>query len=199
GALAESRVRAFPALRYFVSAAAPLHTTTAQAVFDRFGKHVVQGYGLSECMNFATTMPVDLGDDDYRALMLQSTTPPAGHALSGCEVAVGGGEGAMVGAGTAGEVCVRGHSLMSGFLGNPRATAEALRDGWLRTGDLGRWDPGPDGRPLVTITGQLKHIAKCGGIGVALEEVERAVRRSPAVREACCVSRPHRALGEALT
>ena len=106
GALVESRGTALPELRYFVSAAAPLHTATAQAVFERFGKRVVQGYGLSECMNFATTMPVDLSDDDYRALMLESTTPPVGRALSGCEVSIapGPGNGTRTGPGVIGEV-----------------------------------------------------------------------------------------------
>jgi acyl-CoA synthetase (AMP-forming)/AMP-acid ligase II len=132
-------------------------------------------------------MPVRLDDAWYAELMLRTDTPPVGRALYGCEVAV-----------LDGEVCVRGHSLMTGYLGNPEATAEALRDGWLRTGDLGRLDPGPEG-PLLTITGRRKHIAKCGGIGVSFEEIERAVRRSPLVSDACCVSRPHTGLGEAVT
>lgn len=196
--LSVSRVRALPRLRHIISAAAPLHSSTARGVMDRWGKRVVQGYGLSECMNFATTMPVEMEDVDYKECVLDAEIPPVGHALPGCEVAVLDGDGQPVAEGD-GEVCIRGHSVMSGYLANPTETAKAFRGGWLRTGDIGRLVVGPTGAPLLTLTGRAKHIAKCGGIGVSFEEIERAARRSSAVKDVCCVARPHRLLGEALT
>lgn len=188
-----------PRLRYFVSAAAPLHPRTAQDVMTKLGKRVVQGYGLSECMNFATMMPVDLPDEEYARLMLDADTPPVGHAIDGCEVAIADDNSAQSALGAVGEVCVRGHSVMTGYINNPDASAAALHAGWLRTGDLGYLAPGPGTMPLLTITGRLKHIAKCGGLSVSLEEVERAIRRLRQIRDVCCVSRPHTTLGEALT
>jgi acyl-CoA synthetase (AMP-forming)/AMP-acid ligase II len=88
---------------------------------------------------------------------------------------------------------------MSEYLGAAAETAEALRGGWLHTSDLGRLDSGPLGTSLLTVTGRIKHIAKCGGLGVSFEEIERAVLRLAMVREACCVARPHPILGEALS
>ncbi|MFJ1461674.1 class I adenylate-forming enzyme family protein [Nocardia sp. N2S4-5] len=200
GVMAETRGGSIPAeLRYVVSAAAPLYPATVESLWDRFRLRVVQGYGLSECMNFATTMPTDLSEADYLALMTKTEAPPVGSALPGCEVAVLDERDAEVSEGEIGEVCVRGHSIMTGYLGNPEANAAALHGGWLRTGDLGRLAAGPDGRAYLSITGRIKHIAKCGGLGVSLEEIERAVRRLPGVRDACCVSRSHASLGEAVT
>lgn len=188
-----------PRLRYFISAAAPLYSRTARQVMTKFGKRIVQGYGLSECMNFATMMPVDLPDEEYERLMLGNDTPPVGHALDGCEVAVADANGSQSAPGAIGEICVRGHSVMTGYINNPGASAAALHAGWLRTGDLGYLTPRPGATPLLTVTGRLKHIAKCGGLSLSLEEVERAIRRLPQTRDACCVSRPHATLGEALT
>jgi acyl-CoA synthetase (AMP-forming)/AMP-acid ligase II len=166
---------------------------------DRWGKRVVQGYGLSECMNFATTMPVGLSDAEYGALVLDAEVPPVGHAIHGCEVAVFDGDGRLAADGGVGEVGIRGHSVMTGYLARDAETAAAFRGGWLRTGDLGRQVGGPGGTQLLTLTGRSKHVIKCGGVGVSFEEVERAVRAYAAVEDACCVARPHRLLGEALT
>lgn len=194
--LSESRRwPALPKLAYFISAAAPLSAQTAAAVYARGGQRIVQGYGLSECMNFATTMPVDLSDTEYEERFLRCDIPPVGHALEGCEVAVAASD---AGPPDAGEVIVRGHSLMTGYIGDADATFQALGDGGLRTGDLGRLTEGP-GRPWLTLLGREKNVAKCGGISVSLEEVDRWVAGLPGVREACCVRRPDGHRGDAVT
>lgn len=193
--LAESR--RWPALRdlrYFVSAAAPLSAETAAAVYARGGRRIVQGYGLSECMNFATTMPVDLSVAEYEERFLRCDVPPVGHQLHGCEVSVAATDGEPS---AAGEVVVRGHSLMTGYIGDADATSRALGGG-LRTGDLGRLADGTGGQWL-TLLGRGKNVAKCGGISVSLEEVDRLVGSLHGVRETCSVRRADARRGDAIT
>ncbi|MDH6492287.1 class I adenylate-forming enzyme family protein [Streptomyces sp. SAI-127] len=188
-----------PALRYFISAAAPLARGTAQAVYERGRHRVVQGYGLSECMNFATTMPADLAGPEYEDHVLGREVPAVGHPLHGCEVAVLSRDGRTLGEGEVGEVGVRGHSLMSCYVGDEEATARTLRDGWLWTGDLGRLDVTGGHRPWLTLVGRQKNVAKCGGVSVSLEEVDRWITVMPGIREACCVRRADPRRGDALT
>lgn len=198
-AISESRRwPALPKLRYFVSAAAPLGPATAAAILDRAGHRIVQGYGLSECMNFATTMPTNLTADQYGRLVLGSDPSPVGHPLFGCEVSVRDKAGLELGTGAVGEVWIRGHSIMTGYLHNEADTADSLGAGWLRTGDLGRRDEFSVDNEVLTITGRLKHIAKCGGLSISLEEVERWIARLPDIRDVGCVARPDPLRGEAI-
>jgi acyl-CoA synthetase (AMP-forming)/AMP-acid ligase II len=187
------------ALRYFVSAAAPLAPATAAAVYERGGHRIVQGYGLSECMNFATTMPTDLRGAAYEDGVLRAEVPPVGNALYGCEVEIVDPDGRVRADGTVGEVGVRGHSLMSGYIGDPAATRQAFDGGWLRTGDLGRLDPSTRGERWLTLVGRQKNVAKCGGVSVSLEELDRWVMSLPGVRGVCCVRRPDVDRGDAVT
>ncbi|GAA1094051.1 acyl--CoA ligase [Streptomyces javensis] len=182
---------------YFVSAAAPLTTRTARAVRDRFGARVLQGYGLTETVNFSTTLPADLSEDTYRRLMLDTDIPTIGTALFGNEVAVLTPEGERAAPGQVGEICVRGHNVMSRYEANPAATDEAFAGGWFHTQDLGTEVADPD-RPesFVVVTGRRKNIAKVGGETVSLDEMDRVLRAVPRVRDAACAALPHRFLGE---
>ncbi|GAA3728696.1 acyl--CoA ligase [Plantactinospora mayteni] len=186
-----------PEFRYFLSAAAPLGAQTARDVYDQLGARIVQGYGLTETTNFATTMPPDLTEDDYRRLMLDTDIPPIGVALHGNEVSVRNSTGEPVPAGTVGEIQVRGHNVMSRYAGNSEATAQAFSGGWFHTGDLGmlRADPAT-GREYVVITGRIKNMAKVRGEAVSLEEMERVLQAHPGVVDAACVATPDRLAGE---
>ncbi|MEU5208675.1 class I adenylate-forming enzyme family protein [Streptomyces sp. NPDC020742] len=182
---------------YFVSAAAPLSAYTARAVHDRWGVRVLQGYGLTETTNFSTTMPRGLSDAAYRALMLDGDLPSVGTALYGNEVAVLRADGARAEPGETGEICMRGHNVMSRYQGNPEATAEAFAGGWFHSQDLGYEVVEPEsGLRFVVITGRAKNIAKVRGETVSLEEMERALKAFPPVRDAACATAPDRFLGE---
>ncbi|MEU7641425.1 class I adenylate-forming enzyme family protein [Streptomyces sp. NPDC039016] len=182
---------------YFVSAAAPLTVRTARAVRDRFGARVLQGYGLTETVNFSTTLPPGLSEDAYRRLMLDTDIPSIGTALYGNEVAVLTPEGARATPGQVGEICVRGHNVMSRYEANPHATAEAFAGGWFHTQDLGLEVTDPDcDEPFIVISGRRKNIAKVGGETVSLDEMDRVLRAHPQVRDAACAALPHRFLGE---
>ncbi|MFI0214189.1 class I adenylate-forming enzyme family protein [Streptomyces lydicus] len=186
-----------PEFAYFVSAAAPLSRSTARAVHERWGVRILQGYGLTETTNFSTTMPRGLSDAAYRTLMLDCDIPSAGTALYGNEVAVLRPDGQRAEPGERGEVCMRGHNVMSRYQGNPEATAEAFADGWFHSQDLGYEVVEPEtGLRFVVLTGRAKNIAKVRGETVSLEEMERALKTLPAVRDAACDTAPDRFLGE---
>ncbi|GAA0636879.1 acyl--CoA ligase [Kutzneria viridogrisea] len=182
---------------YFVSAAAPLQASTARAVADRLGARVLQGYGLSETTNFSATIPPNLSEDAYRALLLDTDIPSVGVAFPGNEIAVLDEHCAPVPAGQVGEVCMRGHNVMSRYAGNPQATAEAFQGGWFHSQDLGflRHDE-RSGRDFLVLTGRLKNIAKVAGETVSLEEMDRVLRALPEVRDAACIATADRFSGE---
>lgn len=101
-------------------------------------------------------------------------------------------DGRDVPVGEVGEITVKSPCNMRCYLNKPEATAEALRDGWLRTGDLGMIDA--DG--YVTIVDRKKNIIIRGGENIACLDVEGALHRHPAVAEACAFAVPHPRLGE---
>jgi fatty-acyl-CoA synthase len=95
--------------------------------------------------------------------------------------------------GSEGEIWCSGPTVMLGYYRQPEATAQALTpDGWLRTGDLGRFTP----EGFLRITGRIKDIIKVGGTNVAPAEVEGVLQRSPDVDFAVVVGVPHARLGE---
>ncbi len=91
-----------------------------------------------------------------------------------------------------GEVMLRGNTLMKGYLKNPRATAEAFRDGWYHSGDLGVMHPDH----YVEVRDRAKDIIITGGENVSSLEVEEWLYRHPDVLEAAVVARPDPKWGE---
>ncbi|HET9652118.1 MAG TPA: AMP-binding protein, partial [Usitatibacter sp.] len=110
------------------------------------------------------------------------------------EVAIRDAHGLDVDPGEIGEICVRGDVVMSGYWRDPEATARALREGWLWTGDLGAMDA--DG--FVTLKDRSKDLIISGGSNIYPREVEEVLLRHPAVAEAAVVGRPDREWGESV-
>src|ERR1700752_4780599 len=100
--------------------------------------------------------------------------------------------GELVPQGEVGEIVIRGHNLMTGYWGKPEATAEAIPDGWFRTGDLARVDE--DG--YFYIVDRKKEMITRGGYNVYPREIEEVLYEHPAVAEAAVVGIPHDSLGE---
>ena len=96
--------------------------------------------------------------------------------------------------GEVGEVVVRGDVVMAGYWNQPDATAEALREGWLHTGDVGSFDA--DG--YLTLRDRSKDLIISGGMNIYPREVEEALLRHPGVRAAAVVGRPDTEWGEAV-
>jgi long-chain acyl-CoA synthetase len=96
------------------------------------------------------------------------------------------------GADEVGEIAIRGHNIMKGYYNRPEATAEVLRDGWFRTGDLARRDE--DG--FYYIVDRAKDMIIRGGFNVYPREIEEVLMTHPAVSLAAVVGVPHESHGE---
>lgn len=101
-----------------------------------------------------------------------------GQALPGHEVAIKDGNGNTVETGGVGEICIRGPSVMTGYWQDPEATDEALRDGWLHTGDLGFWSENG-----LVVCGRMKDMIILGGRNLYPEDYEFHAERVPGVRK----------------
>ncbi|MFG2631030.1 type I polyketide synthase [Streptomyces sp. NPDC048473] len=119
-----------------------------------------------------------------------TTSGACGRVLPGTRVRVGGGpDGRDTGEG---ELWVNGPGVMAGYHGRPEATAEILRDGWFRTGDLARIDAFGG----LAVTGRASDLIIRGGVNIHPSEVEAVLRRLPGVADAAVAGRPHPVFGE---
>jgi acyl-CoA synthetase (AMP-forming)/AMP-acid ligase II len=98
----------------------------------------------------------------------------------------------LLSAGQAGEVVVRGPNVMRGYFGRPEESAQALRGGWLHTGDVGRFDD--DG--YLTLVDRVKDLIIRGGENIYPKEIEDVLYTHPAVLEAAVVGQPDLVFGE---
>lgn len=145
---------------------------------------ILTGYGLTEAGTCTGSRP----DDDAATI---ATT--AGRAMPGLEVVVADADGREIDRGTAGELLVRGYSVMQGYLDDPAATAAAIDErGFLHTGDLATMDE----RGYVRIVGRLKDMLIVGGFNVYPAEVENALLAHEAIAQAAVVGVPDERLGE---
>ncbi len=171
-------------LRVAVTGAADIPVELIRRVHDElpFSK-IVTGYGLTE----AGTACATSAEDDAEAV---ATT--VGRPRPGFELRIVRDDG-DVEIGQAGEVLLRGGSIMAGYLDDPEETAKTLSaDGWLRTGDLGVVDEA--GR--LRIVGRVKDMFIVGGFNAYPAEIENALLRHPAVQQVAVIGIPDRRLGE---
>ncbi|GAA2633350.1 acyl--CoA ligase [Streptomyces vastus] len=169
-------------LRRAICGAAPMPAELIARFENRFGVPVVEGYGLSE------------------GTCASTLNPPAGPRkpgtvglpLPGQTVAVMDAEGHLLDAGSVGEVVVRGPNVMRGYLGLPDETARTVVDGWLHTGDVGRFDA--DGH--LVLVDRIKDMIIRGGENIYPKEIENVLHTHPAVLEAAVVGAPEPVLGE---
>lgn len=145
------------------------------------GFEVTEEIGMTECSHYVSNPPFG------KKRLGSAGLPTAGH-----EVRVVDHNDAEVAPGKTGQILVKSRAMFDRYLDNPGATAETLRDGWLRTGDLGRFDA--DG--WLWFMGRAKQVIIRAGSNIVPEEVEEILYQHPAVRLACVVGAPDPHLGQ---
>ncbi len=182
---------ALPGLRTILTGAGPIYAADLRRALAAFGPRLWNGYGQGESPCTIAAMPKDLlwrAREDGDEARLASV----GIARTGIRLRLLREDGSEAEPGETGEVAVRGETVMAGYLGRPDATAEALRDGWLMTGDLGRMD----GRGFLTLLDRRRDLIKTGGLAVQAREVEEVLLLHPGVAEAAVIAAPHPEWGE---
>ncbi|MFW2243369.1 long-chain-fatty-acid--CoA ligase [Rhodococcus opacus] len=170
-------------LRIGLSGGASLPADIISRVQDKFGVQILEGYGLSETSPLATFNDPDRG----------SRPGSIGLPVWGVEVKLIDDEWNEIAAiGEVGEIAVKGHNIMKGYYGRPAATAEAIRGGWFRTGDLARKDD--DG--FYFIVDRSKDMIIRGGFNVYSREVEEVLMTHPGISLATVIGVPHERHGE---
>jgi long-chain acyl-CoA synthetase len=175
--------RDLSALRVAVSGGASLAEDIMRTFEEKFGIEVLEGYGMTETASSCSfNRP-----GDRKVLSI-------GKPLWGVRMRVADSAGQPLPAGRehVGEILIRGHNVMKGYLGRPEATAEALRDGWLHSGDLGYMDE--DG--FYFIVDRAKDLVIRGGYNVYPREIEEVLYAHPAIGEAAVIGKPDERLGE---
>ena len=172
----------FKNVHIVVSGGEPLPRAVYDEFLRRTGIRIVEGYGMTE------TAPVISCD-----LPWAHHVGTIGLPIPGVSVELRDANGRPVAADQEGEICVRGPNVMKGYYNRPEETAAVLdRDGWLRTGDLGRVSS--DG--YISITGRAKDIIIVAGENVYPREVESVLESHPAVAESAVIGQHDGSRGE---
>jgi acyl-CoA synthetase (AMP-forming)/AMP-acid ligase II len=182
--------RSVPSLRSVAYGAAPMPPTLVARASSQLGVELAQGYGMTELSGNA----VFLDPEAHRRGLAgeQHLLAAAGRPGPGVALRLIDDEERDVPVGTVGEILVRGAQVMSGYWDDEPATTETIRDGWLRTGDVGRLDE----TGLLYIVDRKKDIIVTGGENVASREVEDLLHSHPGVREVAVIGVPDPHWGE---
>ena len=172
-------------LRAAYSGSAPLDMTTLARWDAATGVPVYEGYGQTEAGPVLT----------YHGPQAPSVYGSVGPALADTRLRIVDPEtGCARETGEPGEIEAQGPQIMTGYLADPQATAAAFRDGWLRTGDIGRLDAAGN----LFIVDRLKDMAIVSGYNVYPREVDAVLAACPGVTEAAAVAAPDAYRGEAI-
>jgi fatty-acyl-CoA synthase len=156
---------------------------------ERFGPVFFQFYGQAEC-----PMSVCVLRPEEHLLERPERLSSCGRPLPWVDFALLNDEGDPVSEGEAGEICVRGPLIMKEYHNQPQQTADALRFGWLHTGDVAR----RDAEGYVTIVDRKKDLIISGGFNVFPREIEDVLSSHAAVSSVAVIGVPHEKWGEAV-
>jgi len=178
-------------LRTLIFGGAPMYEEDAIRALDRFGPRCAQIYGQGESpMTITTLSKQDVADRAHPRW--RERLGSAGRPFACVEVKVADDDGRDLPPGETGEILCRGASVMPGYWRDAEASACALRDGWLHTGDVGCFDR--DG--YLTLKDRSKDVVISGGSNIYPREVEEVLLRHPKLREVSVIGRPDREWGE---
>ena len=180
-------------LKTIVYGGGPMYTSDCKRALKLFGNTLVQIYGQGESPMTITALSkarhAETDHPRYEARLASVGTP---HTV--VDVAVADAAGRFLPPGETGEVLVRGDSVMLGYWRNKSASAEALCNGWLHTGDVGEFDA--DG--FLTLKDRSKDLIISGGSNIYPREVEEVLSRHPTIGEVSVVGKPDREWGEVI-
>ena len=195
---------ALASIKLCVTGAEKLPRTVADAFEMRFGKRVLEGYGLTEtspASNLNLPDPEPLGAEESGYVWLPSHRQGSvGHVVPGMALRITNPDtGKPIPIHQSGMIWFKGANVFEGYLNDPKRTADVLQDGWFRTGDIGRVDL--DG--FLYIEGRLSRFSKIAGEMVPHETVEEALVKAmglenETVRKIAVVGVPDAERGEAL-
>ena len=187
---AAAGVGGFDGFKTIVYGGGPMYVEDIRQALQVMGPRFVQIYGQGEspmtitALSRAALVAARDGRDDRLGSV--------GVAQSLVEVRVADADGATLPPGETGEVLVRGDSVMAGYWRHPEASAQALRDGWLWTGDMGAMDA--DG--YLTLKDRSKDVIISGGSNIYPREVEEVLLTQPGVHEVSVIGQPDAEWGE---
>jgi long-chain acyl-CoA synthetase len=168
--------------RIWYIAAAPFPAERIEEAEERLGGMLIHDYGLTESTGEAACQQPD-----------KIRKPGSvGKLFPGLEIKVVDEEDREVPKKEWGEICIKGWGVMKGYLNRPKETAEALKGGWLHTGDIGYLDQDDD----LFITDRKKDMVLRGGENIYSAEVENALYKHPAIAEAAVIGLPDSKYGE---
>ena len=175
-----------PQLSIALSGGAALPLAVLEEFKEVFGTYIYEGYGLTETSPVAT----------FNQPLWEPKPGTVGKAIWGVEVEVAKADVddriELLPPGELGEIVIRGHNIFKGYLNKPEATAEAIVDGWFRSGDLG--DKDSDG--YVRILDRKKDMVVRGGYNVYPRDVEEVLLRHPGVGQVAVIGLPDEQYGE---
>ena len=170
-------------IRYYFSAAATMPQEISRRWTETYGPAVHEGYGLTECSPCAAYNHVS-----------KHKFGSVGTAIEDFEVKIFDDNDKEVPRGTWGEIVMRGPGVMKDYWGKPEETAQALRGGWLHSGDIGRMDE----EGYVFIVDRVKDMINCSGFKVWPAEVEHYLYQIPQIKEVAVFGIPDPLKGEAV-
>nr|MBA3359251.1 AMP-binding protein [Thermoleophilaceae bacterium] len=169
-------------LRLCMSGGSAMPEEVMRKFEEKFGCKVLEGYGLSETSPVASFNHPDA----------ENKAGSIGTPIEGVEMKVVDDDGNDIDQGEVGEIVIKGHNIMKGYWNREDATAEAIKDGWFYSGDMGKVDE--DG--YFFIVDRKKELIIRGGYNVYPREVEEVLYEHPAIQEAAVVGIPDDAMGE---
>ncbi|MCP4104153.1 MAG: AMP-binding protein [Desulfobacteraceae bacterium] len=167
-------------VRFYISGGAAMPSDLAENWQEKFGRHISISYGLTECSQCCFNH------------FLKHRTGSVGSPAEGVEIKIADENLSEADPGKPGQLLVRGPKVTPGYWNRPAETAEAIRDGWFHTGDIGCMDE--DG--YIFITDRQKDMVNVGGQSMYPSEAEAVLCRHPAVSEASVYGIPEPVLGE---
>ena len=171
----------FEPIRYEFSAASTMPREISARWTEHFGRPVYEGYGLTECSPFACY------NHDFRHKF-----GSVGTAIENFELKIFDEEDNELELGKWGEICIRGPGVMQGYWNKPQETEDALRNGWLHSGDIGMMDE----EGYVFIVDRVKDMINVSGYKVWPAEVEQFLYKHPDIHEVAVYGRSHDEKGE---